>query len=215
MLFLDFRDLGRPTETSKPDRYITQLAQYFTRFDEIAEANGLETLKTIGDTYVCAAGVPEASRTHALDACIAALQMQHYVTNSNRQRARLRLPMWDLRAGVNTGSVVAGVIGTRRFTYDVWGNAVNVAQRMEEACEPGRVNISASTLHHLGSLFETKPRGPVQVKHLGNVDMYFLDRIRREFSADPDGCVPNERFWKAAGLAQPPRRTPMVGTAIS
>jgi len=125
--------------------------------------------------------------------------MQAFIRNANRQREKLRLPSWELRIGVNSGSVIAGVVGQRRFTYDIWGNSVNVAQRLEEACEPGRVNVSASTLHHVARLFQTEPRGQVEVKHIGAVDMYFLDRIRPEFSADPEGHMPNAEFWRASG----------------
>jgi class 3 adenylate cyclase len=156
----------------------------------------------MGDAYICAGGLPRETRTHALDACLAALQMQRFVAIANRQREKVRLAPWELRIGINSGPVVAGLVGTRRFAYDIWGNAVNVAQRMEEACEPGRVNVSASTMHHVARLFETEPRGSVQVKHLGAIDMYFLNRIRPEFSADPEGCVPNDRFWKAGGIDQ-------------
>lgn len=203
IVFADFKAFTRLTETLDPARLLAQLGQNFSRFDEIAQENRLETVKTIGDAYMCAGGLPEPNRTHAIDACLAALQMQLFVRHANRQREKLRLLPWELRIGVNTGSVVAGVVGTRRFTYDVWGNTVNVAQRMEEACEPGRVNLSASTLHQVERLFVTAPRGTVEVKHLGPMDMYFLDRIRPEFSADSEGCVPNAAFWKASGLAGP------------
>jgi adenylate cyclase len=202
ILFADFKDFTRLTESLDPAKLLGQLGQNFSRFDEIAGANRLETLKTIGDAYVCVGGLPRPNRTHAIDACLAALQMQQFVRNSNRQREKLRLSSWDLRIGVNTGSVVAGLIGTRRFTYDIWGNAVNVAQRMEESCEPGRVNVSASTFHQTRSLFTTQERGAVQVKHLGAIDMYFLDRIRPELSADADGFVPNTQFWRTAGVSQ-------------
>jgi adenylate cyclase len=200
IIFADFKGFTRLTERLDPARLLVQLDKNFARFDEIAEANRLETLKTIGDAYVCAGGLPEPNRTHAIDACLAALQMQQFVKNANRQREKLHLSSWELRIGVNTGSVVAGVVGTRRLTYDIWGNAVNIAQRMEEACEPGRVNISASTLHRVAKLFSHEPRGAVEVKHLGAIDMYFLDRIRPEFSADSDGFLPNDHFWKASGL---------------
>lgn len=207
IIFADFKGFTRLTEALDPARLLAQLGQNFTRFDELAEANRLETIKTIGDAYVGAGGLPTSNRTHAIDACLAALQMQQFVRNANRQREKLRLSPWELRIGVNTGSVVAGFIGTRRFTYDIWGNAVNVAQRMEEACEPGRVNISASTFHQVAPLFVTRPRGAVDVKHLGAIDMYFLDRIQPELSADPEeGCFPDDRFWAASGLTQPATR---------
>jgi len=200
ILFADFKGFTRLTEALDPARLLAQLDQNFARFDEIAVANRLETLKTIGDAYLCAGGLPDPNRTHAADACLAALQIQKYVRAANRQREKLRLSPWELRIGINTGPVVAGIVGTRRFTYDVWGNAVNVAQRLEEACEPGRINISASTLHHLSDRFETEPRGAVAVKHLGAVDMYFLNRLKPEFAADDEGCAPNDRFWNFVAL---------------
>ena len=200
VLFADFKGFTRLTESLDPARLVAQLNQYFARFDEIAEGNRLETLKTVGDAYMCAGGLPEPNRTHAVDACLAASQMQKFVRDANRQRERLRLAPWELRIGVNSGPLIAGVVGTRRLTYDIWGNAVNVAQRLEEAGEPGRVNISASTLHQVAALFETAPRGTVEVKHMGAIDMYFLERIRPELSADPEGCLPNERFRKVGGV---------------
>ena len=201
ILYSDFKEFTLLTETLDPARLLAQLDQNFGRFDDIAKMNRLETIKTIGDAYLCAGGLPETNRTHAIDACLASLQMQAFIRNANRQREKLRLPSWELRIGVNSGSVIAGVVGQRRFTYDIWGNSVNVAQRLEEACEPGRVNVSASTLHHVARLFQTEPRGQVDVKHIGAVDMYFLDRIRPEFSADPDGHMPNAEFWRASGTA--------------
>lgn len=200
ILLADFKGFTRLTEALDPANLVEQLDQNFARFDEIAESNRLETLKTIGDAYMCVGGLPESNRTHAIDACLAALQMQKFVKNANRQRERLRLPAWELRIGVKSGSLVAGVVGTRRFTYDVWGSTVNVAQRLEETCEPGRVNISGSTLHHVAALFETEPRGMVEVKHRGAVDMYYLHRIKPGLSADAEGCMPNERFWKMSGI---------------
>ncbi len=199
ILFADFKAFTRLTETLDPAGLIRQLDQNFARFDEIAETHGLETIKTVGDAFIAAGGLPEANRSHPLDACLAALQMQSFIRSSNRQRERLRLPSWELRIGINTGPVVAGIVGQRRFTYDVWGNAVNVAQRLEEACEPGRVNISASTFHQVTRLFETEARGSAQVKHIGAIDMYFLNRIRPEFCTDSEGYSPNDAFWRARG----------------
>lgn len=100
------------------------------------------------------------------------------------------------------------MVGSKRYTYDVWGTAVNAAARLEQACEPGRINVSSSTLHYGKGLFETEPRGSIEVKNLGAIEMHFLNRIRPEFSADPEGCFPNEAFWRRAGLSEaqrPPR----------
>ncbi|HEX6957892.1 MAG TPA: adenylate/guanylate cyclase domain-containing protein [Ferrovibrio sp.] len=199
ILFADFKAFTHLTERLDPVSLIGELDRRFAAFDDIVAANRLEKLKTIGDAYLCVGGVPDENRSHTFDACLAALQMQALTARSNRQREKLRLPLWELRIGINTGSLVAGVVGKRKFTYDVWGNAVNVAERMEAACAPGAVNIAATTAQQAGRLFEVEPRGQVDVKHKGPMEMYFLRRIRPEFSADAEGMTPNAAFWQAAG----------------
>ena len=106
------------------------------------------------------------------------------------------MPPWQVRIGINTGPVIAGVVGKHKFTYDIWGNTVNAAQRVEAAGVPGRIGIAESTWQHIKSRFETESRGAVEVKHQGLVNMYYLNRIKPEFAADAAGIMPNERFWK-------------------
>ena len=198
IMFADFTGFTRLTESTQPAALVQQLNQHFTRFDEIVERHRLETLKTIGDAYFCAGGLPEPNRTHAIDACLAALEIQSYLAASNRQREKLRMQPWKLRIGINSGPVVAGLVGKRRFTYDIWGDSVNVAQRLEAAADPGRINISASTYHYVNKLFDLEPRGAIEVKNKPALEMFFVNRIKREYAADPDGLVPNEAFWQAA-----------------
>ncbi len=198
IMFADFTGFTRLTEGTQPAALVQQLDQHFTRFDEIVERNRLETLKTIGDAYLCAGGLPEPNRTHAIDACLAALGLQAYLAASNRQREKLRLAPWKVRIGINTGPVVAGLVGKRRFTYDIWGDSVNVAQRLEAAAEPGRINIAASTYHYVHRLFDLEPRGAIEVKNKPPLEMYFLNRIKPEFAADAEGTTPNAAFWQAA-----------------
>ncbi len=200
VLFADFKDFVRLTETLEPASLIEQLNQNFASFDQIVEGNRLETIKTLGDAYMCVGGLPEPNRTHAIDACLAALQMQKFLRNANRQRERLHITPWELRIGISTGSLVAGVVGTRRLTYDVWGNTANLAQRLQGACEPGRINVAGSTFHQAATRFETEPRGRIEVKHMDAIDMYFLNRIQPDLAADAEGCLPNDRFWNARGL---------------
>jgi adenylate cyclase len=195
ILFADFKNFTNLTETLEPAALLRQLEDYFAVFDEICARWRMEKLKTIGDAYISVGGLPEPNRTHALDAVIAALQIQDQMARVNRQRERLRLPLWEVRIGVNTGPVIAGVIGRHKFTYDIWGNAVNVAERMEAAGAAGRVNISEQTWQHVQRRFEAEPRGSVEVKGKGPMRMYFVDRIKPEFAADAAGLVPNERFW--------------------
>ena len=141
--------------------------------------------------------MPDRNNTHPVDSCLTALGLQKFVNEGNAQREKLRLKPWQQRIGINTGPMIAGVVGTNRMTYDVWGTAVNSAARLEQACEPGRINISASTFHHVGEMFETEPRGRIEVKNLGAIDMYFLNRIKPVYSSDANGCVPNDSFWPA------------------
>jgi adenylate cyclase len=198
ILFADFKDFTLLTEGLEPARLIEQLSGNFADVDEIAAANRVVTVRTVGDGCLCAAGLPQTNRSHPLDACLMALQLQRSIAESNRRRGQLRLKPWLQRIGINTGPVVAGVVGSKRYTYDVWGSAVNAAARLEQVCEPGRINISSSTFHYVEHLFETEPRGRIEVKNLGAIEMHFLNRIRSEFSADVEGCFPNEAFWRRA-----------------
>jgi adenylate cyclase len=140
-------------------------------------------------------GLPEPNRTHAADAALAALQIQDHLAKVNRQRERLRLPPWTARIGINTGPVIAGVVGMHKFSYDIWGNSVNVAARLQAAANPGSINIAETTWNLVKARFECAPRGSIEVKGKGPVPMYFLNRIKSEFAADSTGTVPNDSFW--------------------
>lgn len=194
LLFSDFQGFTQLASSMEPGALIGTLDAHFTAFDDIAERNRLETLKTIGDSYMCVGGIPNPSRTHAADCCLAALQMQLHVARTNRTREMAQLPPWPVRIGVHTGPVIAGVVGKRKFSYDVWGDAVNIAARLESTSEPGRINISESTYHRVSHLFDCEARGAVEVKNRGVMPMYFLNRLKQAFAADPDGTMPNEAF---------------------
>jgi adenylate cyclase len=195
VIFIDFSGFTRIVETMEPASVIDQLDQHFTRFDDIMAKHRLEKLKTIGDAYLAVGGVPEHNRSHPVDAALCALQILDHLTKLNRQREKLHLPAWLARIGINTGPVIAGVVGKHKFTYDIWGNTVNVAERVEAAGVPGRITISDATWQHIKGRFETEPRGAVEVKHKGLVNMYFLNRVKPELSSDPAGTMPNDRFW--------------------
>jgi adenylate cyclase len=196
VIFIDFSGFTRIVETMEPASVIDQLDQHFTRFDDIMAKHRLEKLKTIGDAYLAVGGVPEHNRSHPIDAALCALQILDHLTKLNRQREKLHLPAWLARIGINTGPVIAGVVGKHKFTYDIWGNTVNVAERVEAAGVPGRITISEATWQHIKGRFETEPRGAVEVKHKGLVNMYFLNRVKPELSSDPAGTMPNDRFWR-------------------
>ena len=178
IMFADFKDFTRQAERMEPRRLVDDLDFYFSAFDEIVARHRLEKLKTIGDAYMCVGGLPEENRTHATDGCAAGLEIQAFMARTNRQRDKMRLPPWEVRIGIHTGGVMAGVVGRRKFAYDIWGDAVNVAARMETCGAPGRVNVSESTYHRVKDVFATEARGRVEVKNKGTLDMYFVNQTR-------------------------------------
>lgn len=193
VIFIDFSGFTRLVETMEPASVIDQLDQHFTKFDDIMARHRLEKLKTIGDAYLAVGGVPEPNRSHAIDAALCALEILEHTAKLNRQREKLHLPAWQVRIGINTGPVIAGVVGKHKFTYDIWGNTVNIAERVETAGVPGRISIAESTCQHIKSRFETEARGAVEVKHKGLVDMHYLNRIKPEYASDPDGLMPDRK----------------------
>ena len=194
ILFADFKGFTLLAERMEPVALIGLLDQYFTAFDEIVTRHGLEKLKTIGDAYMAVAGVPAASRRHAIDTCLAALEIQAVTARMKAQREKMRLPALELRVGLHTGPVMSGVVGRRKFTFDIWGDAVNTAALMESNGAPGRINISETVGGHIKTLFELEPRGTVETKHNRKLEMFFLNRLKSEYSRDTDGRMPNEKF---------------------
>jgi class 3 adenylate cyclase len=194
VMFADFEGFSRLAERIEPNRLIEQLDQFFSAFDAIAERHRLEKLKTIGDAYMCVGGLPEPNRTHPMDACLAALSFLEFMRKTNAQRDKLHLPRWELRIGLHSGPVMAGVVGQHKFIYDVWGDAVNVAARLEAAGAAGRVNVSDAVHHRVRSVMAFEARGAVEVKNKAPINMHFLARIKPEFSRDPEGLHPNDAF---------------------
>jgi class 3 adenylate cyclase len=192
ILFADFVDFTHFAENTQPRILVDELNGFFSAFDEIVADQHVEKLKTIGDAYMCVGGLPNPNKQHAVDSCIAALRMQHHMTVANMQRARMRLEPRHIRIGLHTGSVMAGVVGKSKFTYDIWGDAVNVAARMESAGEAGQINVSESTYHHVKSFFEATARGTISVKNKGELAMYFIHRLKPEYARDAEGLHPNE-----------------------
>jgi adenylate cyclase len=135
----------------------------------------LEKIKTIGDAYMCAGGIPTTNDTHPLDAVKAALAMQAYMEKRQREKNITGIAGWELRIGIHTGPVVAGVVGKKKYAYDIWGDTVNIASRMESNGEPGKVNISASTYRQVSEHYQCLYRGKISAKNIGEVDMYFVE----------------------------------------
>jgi class 3 adenylate cyclase len=175
VLFTDFKGFSTIAGKLSPQDLVAELNDYFVAFDEIVDKHNLEKIKTIGDAYMCAGGIPTANSTHPLDAVRAGLEMQAFMIARNAERQRKGLEGWELRVGIHSGPVVAGVVGKRKYAYDIWGDTVNIASRMESNGEPGKVNISASTYAHVKDEFPCVHRGKIHAKNIGEVDMYFVD----------------------------------------
>ncbi len=197
VLFTDFVGFTKTAETLSPRQLIADLDRYFLRFDQLLAACGMEKLKTIGDAYMAAAGVPEPTGSHALDAAVFELGLREAVAEIGRGQEAAGLPVFPIRIGLHTGPLVAGVIGEQRFLYDLWGDTVNTASRMESKGEPGRINVSAATQALVAPWCECSSRGLIEVKGKGAVEMFFLERLRPEFSADAAGTIGNAALQAA------------------
>ena len=172
VVFTDFVNFTRLSTLLTPGQLIDELNVCFLAFDEICERHGLEKIKTIGDAYMCAGGLPVPNDTHPGDAVRAALDMVDWLAVRTRQNPEALLN--EMRIGIHTGAVVAGVVGKNKFAYDIWGDAVNLAARLEEHGESGKVNVSGATAEAVKALYKTTYRGKIDVHNKGMVDMYFV-----------------------------------------
>ena len=197
VLFADFENFTTLTKTMTVDELITELNRYVRKFDEIIETHYLEKIKTMGDAYMCAGGLPLKNYSNPFDVVLASLEIQKFVNDMGRVKTSWGERPWKLRLGIHTGRVMAGVIGTKKFAYDIWGNTVNIASRMEETGEVGKVNVSGTTWEYIKDYFDCTYRGKIHIKNnVEDIDMYFVDRLKPEFSEDEEGISPNEQFRK-------------------
>ncbi len=179
ILFTDFKGFTQIASKMQPQEVIEELNFCFSGFDEICQEYGLEKIKTIGDAYMCAGGVPVANDTNPVNMVKAALAMMDWMKNWALIKEAKGETIWHLRVGIHTGSVVAGVIGSHKFAYDIWGDAVNLASRMESAGEIERINISETTYKYVKDHFDCTPRGKIYAKGKGEVNMYFVEGLKQ------------------------------------
>lgn len=175
VLFTDFKSFTKLSESLSPQEIISELNACFMAFDDIIEKYKLEKIKTIGDSYMCAGGIPTPDDNHFINIVKASLEIQRYITDRNKKRMEINMPPWDVRIGINTGPIVAGVVGKKKYAYDVWGSTVNIASRMESNGEAGRVNISAATYELVKDKYACTYRGKIFAKNIGEIDMYFVE----------------------------------------
>ena len=178
VLFTDFENFSKVAELMEPEDLVRELDYCFSYFDRVVEKYNLEKLKTIGDSYMCCGGIPQTNHTHPLDAIMAALQIQKFMAFRKIKKSKQNLPYWDIRIGIHSGSLLSGVIGKKKFVYDVWGDTVNLASRMESSGVAGQINISQATFDLVKDSFEVEHRGKISAKNMGEVDMYLIKGIK-------------------------------------
>ncbi len=175
VLFTDFKGFTNIAEKLTPQELVAELNTCFLAFDQIIDKHNLEKIKTIGDAYMCAGGIPAANTTNPVDVVRAGLEIKEFMERLKADRESKGQPFWELRIGIHTGPVVAGVVGKNKFAYDIWGDTVNTASRMESSGIPGKVNISGSTYALVKDRFECTHRGKITAKNKGEIDMYIVE----------------------------------------
>ncbi|TAJ15297.1 guanylate cyclase [Marinilabiliaceae bacterium JC017] len=195
VLFADIQGFTRIVEHLNPESLIDELDRFFFQFDEVVEKYGIEKIKTIGDAYMCAGGIPEENRTNPVEVVLAAIEMQTYMKKMQKQRINEGFGFWELRIGVHTGPVISGVIGQKKLSFDIWGDTVNIASRMESSGIAGEINITGITYHLIKELFNCEYRGKMPIKYKGETDMYFVKGILPELSEKGEGQKPNGDFF--------------------
>ena len=175
VMFTDFKDFTALSERISAELLVDEIHTCFSAFDTILIKYGIEKIKTIGDAYLCASGLPVSNYTHAMDMVNAALEIRAFMLERKKEKdARGEIP-FELRLGIHTGPVVAGVVGVNKYAYDIWGDTVNIAARMEQNSEAGKVNISGTTYELVKAKFKCIHRGKIQAKNKGDIDMYFVE----------------------------------------
>ncbi len=180
VLFTDFKGFTKIAEKLTPQELVAELNHCFLEFDFIIDEFNLEKIKTIGDAYMCAGGIPIKNTTNPVDIVHAGLKIKEYMEHLKKVREEKGEDYWELRIGIHTGPVIAGVVGKNKFAYDIWGDAVNTASRMESSGVPGKVNISGTTYELVKDHFECTYRGKIQAKNKGEIDMYIVEGVKKE-----------------------------------
>ncbi|MCC7296843.1 MAG: hypothetical protein IT244_00815 [Bacteroidia bacterium] len=188
VMFTDFCNFTKLSMNITAEQLVEKLDTYFRKFDEIVDKYGLEKIKTIGDAYMCAAGVPQPRPNCSLAIVMAAIEIIDIVQNAESH--------WQIRVGIHRGGLVSGVVGKRKFAYDIWGDTVNVASRMESSSEPMQINITEQVYEEIKDYFECEKRGEIEAKSLGKTNMYFVKGLKPKYKLNENSLGPNNDFLK-------------------
>ncbi len=176
VLFTDFKGFTEFSEKLSAEKLVAEINACFSAFDLIMQKFGIEKIKTIGDAYLAAGGLPKANNTHAFDVINAAFEIQQFIAKQKAEKIAAGELFFDIRIGIHTGPVVAGIVGVKKYAYDIWGDTVNTASRMESNSEVGKINISKSTYDIIHEHYNCIHRGKISAKGKGEIDMYFVEK---------------------------------------
>jgi class 3 adenylate cyclase len=196
VMFSDFKDFTVIAQQLDPQDLISELNRCFVFFDDVCVRHNVEKIKTVGDSFMCAGGVPIKNRSNPVDVVLAAFEMRDFITRLKKEQSVKGRTLWKVRIGIHTGEIISGVVGKKKYAYDIWGDTVNTASRMEQSCQPNKINISGVTYEYVKDFFECTYRGKIPVKHKGDIDMYFAECIKKDLSVDDEGRIPNQKFWE-------------------
>ena len=174
IMFTDFKGFTKFSEQYSPEELVQELDNYFTAFDGIMQKYSIEKIKTIGDAYLCVCGIPDQNHNHATTIVNAAFELRNYVQQKAKALKEKGKPYLEMRIGIHCGSLVAGVVGSKKFAFDVWGDAVNIAARMEQSGESNTINVSEDMYEMIKDDFELEYRGKIEAKNKGKLKMYFV-----------------------------------------
>ncbi len=200
VMFTDIKDFSKVAETMDPTKLVKSLDNLFREFDKIIEKYQIEKIKTMGDAYMAVGGLPLRDKENPINCVLAALEIQQLMEKMKKESIKNGEGFWEVRIGIHTGDVIAGVIGSKRIAYDIWGSTVNIAQRMETSGDTWKVNISESTFEHISPYFKCTNRGVIPTKNTGNVKMYYVEGIKPHLSQKSKGITPNNKFREYVDL---------------
>lgn len=195
VLFSDIQGFTKISEQMESELLIDELDRFFLQFDTVVEKYNIEKIKTIGDAYMCAGGIPTKNRTNPVEVVLAAVEMQNFMKELKSKADESTKHIWDLRIGIDTGPVIAGVLGKSKISYDIWGGTVNTASRMEASSESGKINVTENTYMLIKDFFICRYRGKMPVKYKGEIDMYFVEGFQPELASDKKRQIPNDNFF--------------------
>ncbi len=194
VLFTDFIAFTRSAKILKPMKLLQELESYFNKFDEIIERYNLEKIKTIGDAYMALAGVTEVNNNPAIRATLAALEIRNYVLNRKQLAIAINESYWDIRIGLHIGPLVAGMIGSKKISFDVWGDSVNIAARAEQNSVENSITVTDAVVDHIQDYFEVIHRGEIKLKYGSQADMFFVEKLKMDHSLFNEGKLPSREL---------------------